>query len=142
MDGGGRAVAKMGLTLLQPQSRRALQTLRREDAPAVGTRRAAVWGVQRVREARSHSSLSLSTLAARLKRQRNVTVLRGEVVDLDADRWQVFLRQGGCLTYDTLIVAAGSSHSYFTGDLSAQPRGLPADAPSELKCSNRAVRYS
>jgi NADH dehydrogenase len=48
-----------------------------------------------------------------LKRQRNTTVLIGEVVGIDRARRQVTLEDGQTLGYDHLIVAAGATHSYF-----------------------------
>ena len=47
-----------------------------------------------------------------LSRQRNATVLLGEVLDFDLDRKQVVLRDG-LLDYDSLIVATGARHHYF-----------------------------
>lgn len=51
-----------------------------------------------------------------LRRQRNTTVLLGEAVDLDPERREVRLADGGPIPYDTLIVAAGARHSYFGHD--------------------------
>lgn len=48
-----------------------------------------------------------------LRRQQNVLVLLGEVVDIDVDAHLVRLGDGNQIDYDSLIVAAGSSHSYF-----------------------------
>src|SRR3954471_13848975 len=48
-----------------------------------------------------------------LKRQRNTTVLMGEVTDFDLDRREVAVASGEPLVYDSLIVAAGSRHHYF-----------------------------
>jgi NADH dehydrogenase len=53
-----------------------------------------------------------SPLRAVLRKQRNVTVLLGEVVDVDLERREVILRDGR-VGYDSLIVATGSSHHYF-----------------------------
>src|SRR5438477_1366094 len=47
-----------------------------------------------------------------LRRQANTQVLLGEVVDVDINARHVRLRDGD-LPYDTLIVAAGATHSYF-----------------------------
>jgi NADH:ubiquinone reductase (H+-translocating) len=47
-----------------------------------------------------------------VRRQQNVRVVLGEVVDIDVANRRVVLPQAE-LPYDTLIVAAGSSHSYF-----------------------------
>jgi NADH:quinone reductase (non-electrogenic) len=50
-------------------------------------------------------------------RQRNTTVLLGEVTGVDAGRRRVFVdsadRAGVALDYDYLILATGASHSYF-----------------------------
>jgi|SRR5579863_3506847 len=54
-----------------------------------------------------------------LRRQRNVQVLLGEVIDLDPVRRHVMLRDGEA-GYDTLIVATGASHHYFGHDDWAQ----------------------
>jgi NADH:ubiquinone reductase (H+-translocating) len=51
-------------------------------------------------------------LRALLRRQSNAQVLLGDVVDFDLAGRRVVLRDGE-LTYDTLIVAAGATHSYF-----------------------------
>ncbi|MGE5192512.1 MAG: NAD(P)/FAD-dependent oxidoreductase [Deltaproteobacteria bacterium] len=51
-------------------------------------------------------------LRALLRRQANAQVLLGEVVDIDVAGRRVILRDGE-LAYDTLIVAAGATHSYF-----------------------------
>jgi len=49
-------------------------------------------------------------------RRGNLTVLRAEVTDIDADRHEVLLDDGRRLPYDHLIVAAGATHSYFGRD--------------------------
>src|ERR1700723_1838885 len=56
-----------------------------------------------------------SPLRAVLRRQQNTQVLLGEAVDLDAGHRQVILDSGE-LDYDALIVATGSSDSYFGHD--------------------------
>jgi NADH:ubiquinone reductase (H+-translocating) len=56
-----------------------------------------------------------SPLRAVLRRQQNTQVLMGEAVDLDAEHRQVIL-DSGQLKYDTLIVATGSTDSYFGHD--------------------------
>jgi NADH dehydrogenase len=53
-----------------------------------------------------------SPLRAILNRQKNTTVLKGEVIDFDPEEGQVILRYG-CLHYDSLIVAAGSQVHHF-----------------------------
>lgn len=45
-------------------------------------------------------------------RNKNISVLKAEVVDLEPEQQKVILRDGQ-LTYDTLIVATGASHHYF-----------------------------
>src|SRR5579871_6351951 len=61
-------------------------------------------------------SLSPGEIAAPLRsvlaRQKNARVLLAEAVDLDAERRQLSLNEGE-IEYDTLIVAAGSTDSYF-----------------------------
>lgn len=47
-----------------------------------------------------------------LRRQRNTTVLLGEVVGFQLDRREVLLADG-VVPYDTLIVATGARHHYF-----------------------------
>lgn len=54
-------------------------------------------------------------LRAILKRQKNVEVLMGEVVDIKVAARKVVLADGE-VPYDTLIIAAGSTHSYFGRD--------------------------
>jgi len=56
-----------------------------------------------------------SPLRAVLSRQKNTSVLNAEVVDIDPAQGKVILRDGE-LSYDTLIVATGSSHHYFGND--------------------------
>jgi len=53
-----------------------------------------------------------SPLRAVLRRQSNTQVLLGEAIDLDAEHRKVKLNFGE-LEYDTLIVATGSTDSYF-----------------------------
>ena len=48
-----------------------------------------------------------------LARQRNATVLLGEVTAIEADQKQVVLDDGRRLAYDYLVVATGTTHSYF-----------------------------
>ncbi|MCA1553278.1 MAG: FAD-dependent oxidoreductase, partial [Chloroflexi bacterium] len=56
-----------------------------------------------------------STLRAVLERFAHVEVLQAEVVDLDPQARRVILSQGA-VEYDTLVIATGSSHSYFGHD--------------------------
>src|SRR5688572_5959216 len=45
--------------------------------------------------------------------QRNVTVLLGEATKILPEKKQVLLEDGAALSYDRLIVATGTTHSYF-----------------------------
>ncbi len=56
-----------------------------------------------------------SPLRAVLRRQQNTQVLLAEAMDLDAEHRQVIL-DFGRIDYDTLIVATGSTDSYFGHD--------------------------
>jgi NADH dehydrogenase len=51
-----------------------------------------------------------------LRGQRNVTVLMGEVIDIDIAARAVQLADGDRLGYEHLIVATGATHSYFGRD--------------------------
>jgi NADH dehydrogenase len=55
-------------------------------------------------------------LRAILRRQRNTTVLMGEVTGFDLERKEVLLADGSRIPFDSLIVAAGSTHHYFGHD--------------------------
>ncbi len=55
-------------------------------------------------------------LRAILRRQANVQVLLADVRDIDVAGHRVILDDGGSIEYDTLVVAAGASHSYFGHD--------------------------
>jgi NADH dehydrogenase len=48
-----------------------------------------------------------------LNRQKNTKVLLGEVEDLDVTGRAVILKDGSRVPYDTVILATGSTHSYF-----------------------------
>jgi NADH:quinone reductase (non-electrogenic) len=65
-----------------------------------------------------------SPIRSILRRQRNTTVILGEVTGVDRDRKRVFVdsvdREGVTLEYDYLILATGASHSYFGHDEFAQ----------------------
>jgi NADH dehydrogenase len=50
------------------------------------------------------------------RQQANLTTLLGEVTGIEADARRVGLSDGTALPYDHLIVAAGSTHSYFGHD--------------------------
>ncbi len=66
------------------------------------------------------AGLSMPDIAAPLRhilrRQRNVTVLLGEVVDIDRDARRLRCADGNALDYDYLIVASGARHAYFGHD--------------------------
>jgi NADH:ubiquinone reductase (H+-translocating) len=57
-----------------------------------------------------------SPLRSVLRRQKNTRVLLGEAVDLDIDNKSVILNDGQTVEYDSLIVATGSTDSYFGHD--------------------------
>ena len=57
-----------------------------------------------------------SPLRSVLKRQKNTHVLLGEVVGLDPNAQQVFLKEGKIVPYDSLILATGGAHHYFGND--------------------------
>src|SRR6202790_3793046 len=62
-------------------------------------------------------SLSPGEIAAPLRgvlsRQKNTRVWLGTVVDVDPDLKRVILADGTIVSYDSLIIAAGSETSYF-----------------------------
>jgi NADH dehydrogenase len=66
------------------------------------------------------AGLSAPAIAAPVRHlfraQANVTTLLGDVVAVDAAAQAVQLRDGNVVPYDHLIVAAGSTHSYFGRD--------------------------
>jgi len=67
-----------------------------------------------------------------LRGQRNVTVLMGEVVDIDLAQRSVRLAEGGTLGYEHLIVATGATHSYFgRDDWAAHAPGLKTLADAQ-----------
>src|ERR1700751_4877101 len=51
-----------------------------------------------------------------LRGQRNVTVLRSEVVGVDATKRVVRLKDADPIGYDYLVIATGATHSYFGHD--------------------------
>src|SRR5271166_554554 len=59
-----------------------------------------------------------------LRKQKNTTVLMGEVTDVDKDQKHVIIndadRKGVRLAYDYLVLATGATHSYFGHDEFAQ----------------------
>jgi NADH:ubiquinone reductase (H+-translocating) len=57
-----------------------------------------------------------SPLRSVLRRQKNTRVLLGEAVDLDMAQHKVILDDGQALEFDSLIVATGSTDSYFGHD--------------------------
>ncbi|MDH5643266.1 MAG: NAD(P)/FAD-dependent oxidoreductase [Gemmatimonadota bacterium] len=56
-----------------------------------------------------------------LRKQRNTTVLLGDVVTIDASQKQIFLSDGKAISYDTLILATGVTHDYFGNDSWEKP---------------------
>lgn len=52
-------------------------------------------------------------LRAILKRQKNTSVLLGDVVDIQPEQQLISLQDGHQLHYDALVVATGASHNYF-----------------------------
>src|SRR3712207_5415632 len=52
-------------------------------------------------------------LRAILRRYRNIEVLLGEVTSIDVQARTVALKDGAVFSYDYLIVATGTRHSYF-----------------------------
>jgi NADH dehydrogenase len=48
--------------------------------------------------------------------QRNTTVLLGEVEDIQVNEKQIILEDGGRMAYDYLVVATGTTNSYFGND--------------------------
>jgi NADH dehydrogenase len=65
-------------------------------------------------------SLSPGEIAAPIRsvlsEQKNTAVLLGEAIDIDPKSRRVFLRDGGVVPYDSLLVATGSQASYFGHD--------------------------
>ncbi|NQE48294.1 NAD(P)/FAD-dependent oxidoreductase [Herbaspirillum rubrisubalbicans] len=55
-------------------------------------------------------------IRAILAQQRNLTTLMAAVIDIDTTARTVTLEDGSVIAYDHLIVAAGSTHSYFGRD--------------------------
>jgi NADH dehydrogenase len=51
-----------------------------------------------------------------LRRQRNTNVLLGEVTGFDLAAKMVQLRDGDAVPFDTLVIATGSTHTYFGHD--------------------------
>lgn len=66
------------------------------------------------------AGLSAPAIAAPIRqilaRQKNATVLMGDVHRIDAAQREVVLEDGSAISYDTLIVATGATHSYFGHD--------------------------
>src|SRR5690242_9757626 len=52
-------------------------------------------------------------IRAILRRQKNATVLLGEIKSVDVNAKSVKLADGGTLDYDFLVLATGATHSYF-----------------------------
>ncbi len=57
-----------------------------------------------------------SPLRSILKRQKNTTILLGEVERVDLGARQVVLADGELITYDSLIIGTGVRHHYFGND--------------------------
>lgn len=76
-----------------------------------------------------------SPLRAILNRQKNTLVLQAEAVDVNPARQTVILRDGK-LSYNTLIVATGVSHHYFSHDITG---GL-GNPPSGYRLAASLVR--
>ncbi len=51
-----------------------------------------------------------------LRKQENITVMMGEIVSIDPVKKQVLIANGEKMSYDYLVVAVGSRHSYFGND--------------------------
>jgi len=51
-------------------------------------------------------------IRAVLRKQKNISVIMGDVQDIDTDR-RIITMADGALAYDILIVATGATHSYF-----------------------------
>jgi NADH dehydrogenase len=54
-----------------------------------------------------------SPIRSVLRKQKNTEVLMAEATAVETDQRRVRFSDGGCLTYDYLIVATGAHHSYF-----------------------------
>ncbi|MFS8563534.1 MAG: FAD-dependent oxidoreductase [Rhabdochlamydiaceae bacterium] len=50
------------------------------------------------------------------RKQKNTTVIMGEVVKIDKKLKHIVLGNGDCIPYDSLVVAVGTRHSYFGND--------------------------
>jgi NADH:ubiquinone reductase (H+-translocating) len=73
-----------------------------------------------------------SPIRSILRRQRNVQVWLGEVVDIDVESREVRLEDGMSARYDYLVLATGATHAYFGND------HWEADAPG-LKTVDDAI---
>src|SRR5262245_48639355 len=66
------------------------------------------------------AGLSAPAIAAPIRHvlagQRNTTVLMGDAQRVLTDERKVLLEDGSALSYDTLVVATGATHSYFGND--------------------------
>ena len=70
-----------------------------------------------------------------LRDHPNIEVLMDEAVGFDLDRRQVRLKTGAVLGYDYLIVATGSTHSYFGHEELGQ---AGAGAEDDRRCAGDA----
>ena len=60
-----------------------------------------------------------------LRRQKNADVVLAEVIAIDPNEREIALRDGGKLSYETLVVASGARHAYFGHeDWAARAPGL------------------
>lgn len=55
-------------------------------------------------------------IRAIVNRQKNISVVLGEVTKINVDNGSVHLDNGATVNYDYLILAAGATHSYFGND--------------------------
>jgi len=66
------------------------------------------------------AGLSAPAIAAPIRHilgdQKNVTVLLADATAIDAAQKEIRLEDGARLGYDTLVLATGSTHSYFGND--------------------------
>lgn len=51
-----------------------------------------------------------------LREEKNITVIMGEIFSIDKEKKELIFKNGGKFSYDILILAPGSKHSYFGND--------------------------